>query len=97
MNGPIGLSCDGMRSGCPGCWGKCGIGRGACLGQMAGLGFALRAEASLHTRTTDVEQSSAIEGESLDAGEVRSSIARRLGMDTGGAGPASGMWRESWR
>ncbi len=48
---------------------------------MEGLGFRLRAEATLTTLTADVIKSSAIEGERLDAEEVRSSIARRLGMD----------------
>ena len=51
---------------------------------MAGLGFRLRAEASLKTLTADVIKSSAIEGEILDAAQVRSSIARRLGLDYGG-------------
>jgi Fic family protein len=51
---------------------------------MEGLGFRLRAEASLTTLTADVLKSSAIEGELLDAAQVRSSIARRLGLDFGG-------------
>ena len=50
---------------------------------MEGLGFRLRAEATLDTLTADVIKSSSIEGERLDAEEVRSSIARRLGMDFG--------------
>lgn len=62
--------------------------QGRLLGKMEGLGFQLRAEASLTTLTSDVVKSSAIEGEHLDASEVRSSIARRLGMDAGGAAPA---------
>jgi hypothetical protein len=45
---------------------------------MEGLGFELKREASLKTLTNDVVTSSAIEGERLDAQEVRSSIARRL-------------------
>jgi Fic family protein len=56
---------------------------------MEGLGFQLRSEASLTTLTADVVKSSAIEGEELDAEAVRSSIARRLGLDVGGAFPAS--------
>jgi Fic family protein len=48
---------------------------------MEGLGFRLRAEASLTTLTSDVIKSSAIEGTHLDAEQVRSSIARRLGLD----------------
>lgn len=63
--------------------------QGRLLGKMEGLGFRLRAEATLTTLTADVVKSSAIEGERLDAGEVRSSIARRLGLDVGGAAPAS--------
>ena len=58
--------------------------QGRLLGRMEGLGFRLRAEASLTTLTSDVIQSSAIEGERLDAAQVRSSIARRLGLDFGG-------------
>ena len=58
--------------------------QGRLLGRMEGLGFRLRAEASLTTLTSDVLQSSAIEGERLDAAQVRSSIARRLGLDFGG-------------
>jgi Fic family protein len=59
--------------------------QGRLLGRMEGLGFRLRAEASLTTLTADVIKSSAIEGEMLDAAQVRSSIARRLGLDFGGS------------
>ena len=55
---------------------------------MEGLGFQLRAEAVLHTLTEDVLKSSEIEGEKLDRDQVRSSIARRLGIDIGGLMPA---------
>lgn len=58
--------------------------QGLLLGRMSALGVDLRAEASLAVLTSDVVKSSAIEGESLNADEVRSSIARRLGLDTGG-------------
>ena len=51
---------------------------------MEGLGFELREEASLAVLTSDVVKSSAIEGEVLDPEEVRSSIARRLGLDVAG-------------
>ena len=64
--------------------------QGRLLGRMEGLGFRLRAEASLTTLTSDVIKSSAIEGAQLDAAQVRSSIARRLGLDFAGsvrAGP----------
>jgi len=58
--------------------------QGRLLGRMEGLGFELRQEASLTTLTSDVVKSSAIEGENLDPTEVRSSIARRLGLDIAG-------------
>lgn len=58
--------------------------QGKHLGRMQALGFDLRAEAGLATLTDDVVKSSAIEGENLDPGEVRSSLARKLGMDAGG-------------
>jgi len=58
--------------------------QGRLLGRMEGLGFELQSEASLATLTGDVVKSSAIEGEVLDPGQVRSSIARRLGLDVGG-------------
>ena len=63
--------------------------QGQLLGSMRALGFELRAEAGLRTLTEDVVKSSAIEGEALDRAEVRSSIARRLGLDAGGLVPAS--------
>ncbi len=55
--------------------------QGRLLGRMEGLGFRLRAEATLTSLTSEVIKSSAIEGERLDAAEVRSSVARWLGMD----------------
>lgn len=58
--------------------------QGKHLGKMQGLGFDLRAEASVEALTTEVVKSWAIEGESLVASEVRSSIARRLGLETAG-------------
>lgn len=63
--------------------------QGRLLGRMEGLGFELKCEASLSTLTNDVVKSSAIEGENLNPEEVRSSIARRLGIDTAGLIPAS--------
>ncbi len=60
---------------------------GELLGQMKALGFDLRTEASLNTLTADVVKSSAIEGENLNPTEVRSSIALRLGIETGGMVP----------
>ena len=58
--------------------------QGHLLGRMGALGFELRQEAELGVLTEDVVKSSSIEGETLDAEQVRSSIARRLGMDAGG-------------
>jgi len=63
--------------------------QGRLLGRMEVLGFELKREASLSTLTNDVVKSSAIEGENLNPEEVRSSIARRLGIDTAGLIPAS--------
>lgn len=62
--------------------------QGRLIGRMEALGFALRSEAVLQTLTQDVVQSSDIEGEVLDVEQVRSSIARRLGMDIAGLIPA---------
>lgn len=62
--------------------------QGRLLGRMEGLGFNLQAEATLQTLTLDVLKSSEIEGEILDRDQVRSSIARRLGMDIAGLVPA---------
>lgn len=63
--------------------------QGLLLGRMTSLGLALQSETSLDTLTNDVVKSSAIEGERLNREEVRSSIARKLGMDQGGRIPAS--------
>jgi Fic family protein len=62
--------------------------QGRLIGRMETLGFPLRAEAVLQTLTEDVIKSSEIEGEVLDREQVRSSIARRLGIDIGGLTPA---------
>jgi Fic family protein len=58
--------------------------QGRLLGRMEGMGFGLQAEATLQTLTLDVLKSSEIEGEILNPDQVRSSIARRLGMDIAG-------------
>jgi Fic family protein len=58
--------------------------QGRLLGRMESLGFPLRQQAVLDTLTADVLKSSEIEGETLDLEMVRSSIARRLGIDIGG-------------
>ncbi len=57
--------------------------QGRLLGRMEALGFHLREEASLENLTLDVLKTSEIEGELLDKEQVRSSIARRLGIDIG--------------
>lgn len=58
--------------------------QGRLIGHMEALGFRLREEAVLQTLTEEVIKSSEIEGEALDKEQVRSSVARRLGMDIGG-------------
>jgi Fic family protein len=58
--------------------------QGRLLGRMEGLGFALRKEAQLQTVSLDVLKSSEIEGQNLDPEQVRSSVARRLGLETAG-------------
>ena len=62
--------------------------QGRLIGRMEALGFTLRAEAVLQSLTEEVIKSSEIEGEILDKDQVRSSIARRLGMDIGAVTPA---------
>lgn len=61
--------------------------QGRLKGYMEALGFALRNEATLQTLTQDVLKTSEIEGEMLDLAQVRSSIARKLGMDIAGLVP----------
>jgi Fic family protein len=62
--------------------------QGRLIARMEGLGFPLRAEAALQSLTAEVLKSSEIEGEFLDKAQVRSSLARRLGMDIGALIPA---------
>ncbi len=61
--------------------------QGRLMGHMEALGFKLRQEAVLETLSADVIKSSEIEGERLDAQQVRSSLARRLGVDIGALRP----------
>ena len=61
--------------------------QGRLLGRMENLGFSLRTEATLQTLTTEIIKSSEIEGENLNRDAVRSSIARRLGIDIGALAP----------
>ena len=58
--------------------------QGLILGKMNALGFSLQEEATLNTLTTDVLKTSEIEGEMLNKAQVRSSIARRLGIEIAG-------------
>ena len=58
--------------------------QGRHMGKMEALGFDLKTEAALSALTEEVVKSSAIEGENLDSAEVRSSIARKLGLDVAG-------------
>jgi Fic family protein len=62
--------------------------QGRLIGRMEALGFPFQSEALLQTLTEDVLKSSEIEGEALDKEQVRSSIARRLGLDIGALTPA---------
>jgi Fic family protein len=58
--------------------------QGKLVGKMEALGFKLRNEAVLETLTTEVIKTSEIEGQILDLDQVRSSIARRLGIEVSG-------------
>lgn len=61
--------------------------QGLLIGRMQSLGFSLREEAALQTLTQDVVKTSEIEGEKLNTQAVRSSIARRMGVEVGGLPP----------
>jgi len=61
--------------------------QGLLMGRLADVGMGLRDQASLSALTEDVVKTSEIEGERLDAETVRSSIARRLGVDIGALSP----------
>ena len=62
--------------------------QGRLIGRMEGLGFSLREDTTLETLTLDVIKSSEIEGELLNTDQVRSSIARKLGMEISGLVPS---------
>lgn len=62
--------------------------QGRVLGHMEALGFSLQTEALLQTLTLEALKSSEIEGELLPSEQVRSSLARRLGIDVAGLVPA---------
>ncbi|MDP3031234.1 MAG: Fic family protein [Rhodocyclaceae bacterium] len=61
--------------------------QGLLMGRLADVGMALRDQASLAALTEDVVKTSEIEGETLNVESVRSSIARRLGVDIGALAP----------
>jgi len=61
--------------------------QGLLIGRLADVGMALRDQASLAALAEDVVKTSAIEGETLNLESVRSSLARRLGVDTGALAP----------
>jgi Fic family protein len=63
--------------------------QGKIIGQMNALGFSVKEEATLTALTLDVVKSSEIEGELLNYHQVRSSIARRLGINTAGLVPSN--------
>lgn len=62
--------------------------QGDLLGRMQNLGLGLREQATLQVLTEDVVKTSEIEGQHLNPDTVRSSIARRLGVDIGALAPA---------
>lgn len=70
-------------------FGKVRLMQGKIIGQMEALGFSAKSEATLSALTSDVVKSSEIEGELLNYDQVRSSIARRLGINTAGLVPSS--------
>ena len=62
--------------------------QGMLAGRMAALGLAQRDQATLQVLTQEVITTSAIEGERLDLDAVRSSVARKLGLDIGALAPS---------
>src|SRR6478736_2205765 len=62
--------------------------QGVLLGKMQALGYQLKKEATLAALTEETVKSSAIEGEELNAESVRSSLARRMGLEAAGTRPA---------
>ena len=62
--------------------------QGRLIGQMEAFGFPLQQEAVLENLIADVLKTSEIEGEKLNAAQVRSAVARRLGIDIGALKPA---------
>ncbi len=62
--------------------------QGRLIGRMESIGFQLQSEAVLRSITLEVLKSNEIEGELLNADQVRSSVARRLGLDIAGLVPS---------
>ncbi|MEM6265737.1 MAG: Fic family protein [Bacteroidota bacterium] len=62
--------------------------QGKIIGSMESLGFELRSEATLEALTLEILTTNEIEGEILNPEQVRSSVARRLGMDIAGLVPS---------
>ena len=62
--------------------------QGKIIGRMESLGFELRREATLEALTLEILKSTEIEGEILNPEQVRSSVARRLGMNIAGLVPS---------
>ncbi|GHU98952.1 cell division protein Fic [Bacteroidia bacterium] len=72
-----------------GLFGEVRLLQGKLLGQMQSLGFSSKEEKNFETLTLDVLKSSEIEGEKLNYEQVRSSIARRLGINAAGLVPSA--------
>lgn len=72
-----------------GVFGEVRLMQGKLIGQMNALGFSAKEEATLTALTLDVVKSSEIEGELLNYDQVRSSIARRMGINTAGLEPSN--------
>ncbi len=62
--------------------------QGELIGKMGALGFDVRTEAYVNTLSLEILKSSEIEGEKINAQQLRSSIARRLGIDIAGSVPS---------
>jgi Fic family protein len=75
--------------------GECRLLQGKLLSKMADLGFDLGSQAQVEILAEETMKTAAIEGESLDMKAVRSSVARRLGLPSGGTqgGPVCGRPR----
>jgi len=58
--------------------------QGVLIGRMQEMGFTVRDRAVIESVTAEAVKSAEIEGEALDARQVRSSVARRLGVERGG-------------